>query len=143
MARRRSLTENEVAAILAGLAGVLFLFAGYSGAAGIEEVFQFLQNLVGPNPALRILAYILVAIASLGGIAVITGAVLISMDHVAWGKFLVGLGAGAGIVSLAFFALLLVQRPGAVGVHLGALPVLAGVVLSVAARMKAKPVLKA
>ena len=47
-----------------------------------------------------------------------------------------------GLFSLVFFALLLVQRPGAVGVHLGALPVLAGVVLSVAARMKAKPALK-
>ncbi len=143
MARRRRLTENEVAAILAGVAGVLFLLVGYTGAAGVEEVFQFLQDLVGANPALKILAYVLVSIASRGGIAVITGAVLISMDHVAWGKFLVGLGAGAGILSLVFLLALLVRKPNAIGAHLGAVPVLVGVVLSIAARLKAKPVEKA
>ena len=139
---RRALTNNEVAAILAGVAGVLFLVVGWTGARGVEEFFQLLVDLLGSNPALRILAFVLVSIASLGGIAVILGAILISMNRVGWGKFLVLLGAGAGIISLVLFIALLVQRPGRIGAHEGVIPVLAGVVLSFVARMKAKPVVR-
>ncbi len=139
---RRKLTDNEIAAILAGVAGVLFLFVGWNGAQAVEEFVQLLVDVFGSNPALRILAYVLIAIASLGGIAVITGAVLISMDRVRWGEFLVLLGAGAGIFTLVLFLVLLVRRPAALGAHLGAIPVLVGVALSIAARMKAKPVVK-
>ena len=139
---RRELTNNEVAAILAGVAGVLFIFVGWNGAQGVEEFVQLLTDVLGANPALRILAYVLVSIASLGGIAVILGAILISMDRVGWGKFLVLLGAGAGIISFVLFLVLLVRRPSGIGAHLGAIPVLVGVVLSIAARWKAKPVPK-
>jgi hypothetical protein len=43
---------------------------------------------------------------------------------------------------MVLFLIHLARRPAAIGAHLGALPVLVGVALSIAARMKAKPVVK-
>ncbi len=136
---RRALTDNEVAGVLAAIAGILFLVVGWTGARGVDHFFDLLVELFGPNPVFRVVSYVLIAIASLGGIAVLAGAVLIYYDRVRGGRILVLLGAGAGIVSLILFLLLLLRNPGRIAAHEGVLPVLAGVVLSIAARLKSKP----
>src|SRR5438094_7026776 len=130
---KRGLTNNQVAAVLAFAAGVLFLVVDWNGARIVEESIALLADVFGSSPALRVLAIVLVSIASLGGIAVIVGAFLIWSDRVRAGKILVLLGTGAGIVSLVFFLVLLIRRPGRILAHEGAVPVLIGVVLSLAA----------
>ena len=136
---KRGLMNNQVAAVLAFAAGILFLVVDWNGARIVEAFFELLVDLFGPNPAFRVLAIILISIASLGGAAVILGALLIGYNRVRGGKILVLLGTGAGIVSLVMFLVLLVRRSGGILAHEGAIPVLVGVVLSLAARLKAKP----
>ncbi len=136
---RRALTDNEVAGVLAFVAGVAFLIVGWTGARGVDSFFDLLVELFGPNPVFRVLAYVLISIASLGGVAVLVGAFFMYHDRVRTGRILVILGAGAGIVSLIFFLVLFVRSPGRIAAHEGVLPVFVGVVLSIAARLKSKP----
>lgn len=50
--------------------------------------------------AITLILTILLYIASLGGIAVIIGGILIAMERVGTGKFVIGLGAGVGLFGL-------------------------------------------
>jgi len=136
---RRALTDNEVAGVLALVAGLLFLIVGWTGARGVDGFFDLLVEVFGANPVFRILAYVLISIASLGGVAVLAGAFLMYHDRVRTGRILVLLGAGAGIVSLLLFVVLFIRSPGRIAAHEGVLPVFVGVVLSIAARLKSKP----
>jgi len=136
---RRALTDNDVAGVLAFIAGVLFLIVGWTGARGVDHFFDLLVELFGPNPVFRVLAYVLISAASLGGVAVLAGAFLMYYDRVRTGRILVLLGAGAGIVSLILFLVLFVRSPARIAAHEGVLPVFVGVGLSIAARLKSKP----
>ncbi len=136
---RRSLTSNDVAALLAFAAGVVFVIIGWNGTRIVAELVYLSGDLVpGPNPGLRVLAAILGWISPFSGALVIAGAILFLYDRVRLGKLVVLFGTGAGIISLIVFLILLVRRPGRILAHEGAVPALVGVVLSLAARLKAK-----
>ena len=136
MARR--FTDNEIASILAAAAGVIFIAVGWTGERGIFRLLDLLADFLGASPPLRIFAYALLAIAALGGFAVILGAFAILRGDVWVGRILIYLGAGGGLITLFTFAWLLYTRPGLVAVHLGVIPVLIGIGLCVAAQWKSK-----
>jgi hypothetical protein len=135
----RPLTNNQYAAALAFWAGLVFLAIGWNGIRIYGAFFGFLSGLIpGPNPGLDVVAALLTVISPLSAASVIAGAVLLLRDQIRLGKIVVLFGTGAGIFSLILFLVLLVRRPGGVLAHEGAIPALLGVVLSLAARMKAK-----
>lgn len=130
--------RNDEAAILAFIAGALFLLVGYSGARGVDHFFDLLQTWFPGRPLLDLLARILGGIASLGWIAVIAGGYLFHTDRVRIGRILVLLGSGAGLTTLILFLLVNVRRE-AFSVLFAVLPALVGVVLGIAARFIAEP----
>ncbi len=137
MASRRRLSNNQVAAIIGLAAGLLMLIAGFSGAAGWQRILEFVQEKLGTNEGVSILARILVTIASLGGILVLIGSALIYSDRVRAGRVAIWLGAGFGLIGLALFILIHLERqeiPFASGIGLGAI----GVILSIVARVKSE-----
>lgn len=136
MARR--FTDNEVAFLLALVAGLIFIAVGWTGQRGIDRLVDLLRGLLGSSPFLRVLAVVMLSIAYLGGVAVILGGLAILRDHIWGGRALIYLGAGGGIVTLIAFGWLLFTRTSVVAAHEGFLPVVVGIVLSVGAQWKAK-----
>jgi len=139
MSRKRKLSDNEIAAIIGIIAGLLMLFAGVSGATAWDRITDFLQSKLGTNNIFRIVSFILVALASLGGILVIFGSLLIRSDRVRSGRLLIWIGAGFGIIGLLLFIVIHIERqemPFASGIGLGAI----GVILSIVARLKSQVV---
>ena len=128
--------RNDEAAVLAGIAGALLLFVGYNGARGVHRFFNLLVELLGDRPLLLVLAYVFVAIASLGGIAVLVGGYLLHVDRVRTGRLLILLGSGAGVISLVLFVIGILRRQ-AFDVLLEVLPALAGVLVGIVARFRA------
>jgi len=92
--------KNKNAMIIAIIAGVLLLISGISGLATWEAIKEFVTNNIADNAVIQIVFAILIFIASLGGISVIVGGILIGKDNVGTGKFLITLGAGLGIIGL-------------------------------------------
>ncbi len=130
--------RNTEAAIVAALAGVLLLYVGLNGVAGVDRIFALLEEWFGTNEALRILAYVLGAIAALGGVAVLLGAYLVGVDRVRTGKILITLGSGAGIITLLIFLARNLASEQFSYLY-AVLPALLGVVLAIVARSMAKP----
>ena len=130
--------RNTEAALIAAVAGILLLVVGLNGVAGVDRFFELLESWFGTNEALRILAYVLGAIAALGGVAVLFGAYFVGTDRVRVGKLLITLGSGAGLLTLLLFL-----AKNAVSEQFSylyaVLPALLGVVLAIVARFWAKP----
>ncbi len=133
----RPLTNNE-ACTLAAAAGLIFIAVSWTGERGIDRLVELLGSFLGASPPLRILVFVLLTIAALGGFAVILGGLAILRDHVWGGRALIYLGAGGGLITLFGFGWLLYTRPGVVAVHLTLIPVVIGIALCVAAQWKAK-----
>ncbi len=132
------LTDNEKAAILAVWAGALMLLSGVTGASQWGRTFDLVQQVLGQSPALRFVQLVFVALGSVGGIFVMLGAYAFRENRVRTGKTLILFGTGFTIVSLGIFIILQVRHgdlPFAGASLLGFL----GIVLSIAARFKAKP----
>ncbi len=130
--------RNTGAAIVATAAGILLLYVGFNGVADVDKVFALLEEWFGTNEALRILAYVLTAIAALGGVAVLIGAYFVAVDHVRVGKILITLGSGAGILTLLLFLGRSVSSE-QFSLLLGVLPAILGVALAIVARFMTKP----
>jgi len=130
--------RNDEAAVLAAIAGALLLVVGYSGARGVHRLFSLLLGFLGDRPLLLlVVAYIFVAIASLGGIAVLLGAYLIYADRVRTGRLLILLGSGAGLISLVLFLIGNLRRE-EFSYVLEVLPAVLGVSLGIVARFRAR-----
>ncbi len=130
--------RNTEAAIIAAIAGVLLLYVGVNGVASVDRIFALLEEYFGANEALRILAYVLAAVAALGGIAVLIGAYFVAVDHVRTGKVLITLGSGAGILTLLLFLGRSLSSE-QFSLLLGVLPAILGVALAIIAGFVAKP----
>ncbi|HEV8596037.1 MAG TPA: hypothetical protein VGR51_10975 [Thermoplasmata archaeon] len=136
---RRPLTDNEKAAVLAGLAGILMLASGVTGASQWRHTFALIGELVGPSPALRFVGYVFVALGSVGGIFVLMGAYAFREDHVRTGKLLIYFGTGFTVLSLFLF-LALVVRSGELPFAGASILGFVGIALSLIARFRAKRV---
>lgn len=129
---------NTQAAIIAAVGGILLLFVGYSGVAGVDHLFELLESWFGPQPALLVLSRIFGGIAALGGVAVLMGAYFLATDRVRTGRILILLGSGMGLTTLLLFlARNLVSED--FSYLLAVLPAIFGVILGIAAQWRAKP----
>ena len=94
--------KNNAAVATAIIAGILLLIAGVSGIATWVTVKGFVTAHIIDNYIVQLIFALLIFIASLGGIAVIAGGLLIGKNRVGTGKFLISLGAGMGLIGLIF-----------------------------------------
>jgi len=93
-------SKNTTSMVLAIVAGVLFLLAGITGAAAWEAIRHFVTANIVENEIVEFAFAILIFLASLGGVIVIAGGLLIGKNRVGIGKFLIALGAGIGLIGL-------------------------------------------
>lgn len=95
-------TRNKTAAYLAIVGGILIVIAGGTGMVGfLNDLKNYLIDFFGSsNQIVDIIFWILILIASLGGIAVMLGGYLFYKEHIRTGKVLINLGAGFGVISL-------------------------------------------
>ncbi len=119
------------------VAGTLLLIAGVSGAATWQAIKEFVASQFPGNEILEIIFVILIFIASLGGIAVIIGGLLIGKKKIGTGRTFILLGAGMGIIGLIFSSIVAYSEG---NLTLGSFLSIGtiGIVLSIAARMIAK-----
>ena len=130
-------SRNTKAMCIAIIAGMLLLIAGVSGLAMWETIKDFVTNYVMDNTVIQIVFVVLIFIASLGGIAVIAGGLLIGKNKVGTGKFFITLGAGFGLIGLILsIAVAYTERNLILGsfFSVGAI----GLILSIVARIFAK-----
>ena len=98
--------RRNIAALFAYVGGTLLLIAGATGSTGIiGTIIEYLiENLEGPTAdVLSHLLQTLNFIADLGGISVIIGGTLIIKQRKRIGQFIIGLGAGMGLVGFLIF----------------------------------------
>jgi hypothetical protein len=95
-------SKNSKAMFIAILAGLLLLIAGVSGLTTWETIKDFVTTHVIDNYIVQIIFAILIFIASLGGLSVIAGGLLIGKNKIGTGKLLITLGAGLGLIGLIF-----------------------------------------
>ncbi|HEU4446825.1 MAG TPA: hypothetical protein VFR94_19290 [Nitrososphaeraceae archaeon] len=104
---RYGVTRNRLAAAIAFVSGILFIFSGYKAnleiyyliqneIIAIEGLRDFWQYLIAPIGE-RVLALL----AQLGGITVLFGAGFFAANRVNIGKFLVIVGTGQGLITIA------------------------------------------
>jgi len=93
-------SKYRTAMYVAIVAGILLLISGISGLATWETVKEFVTNNLTDDAVIQIVFAILIFIASLGGLAVIIGGILIGKENLSTGRFLIMLGAGMGIIGL-------------------------------------------
>ena len=98
--------RRNIAALFAYVGGTLLLIAGATGSTGIiGTIIEYLiENLGGPTAdVLSHLLQTLNFIADLGGISVIIGGTLIIKQRKRIGQFIIGLGAGMGLIGFLIF----------------------------------------
>jgi hypothetical protein len=130
-------SKQNQAMFIAIIAGILLLISGISGAVTWETIKDFLTSQFPGNQVLEIVFVIIIFIASLGGITVIIGGLLIGKNNVKTGKFLITLGAGMGLIGLLISIIIaFTQNSFTIGsfFSLGTI----GLILSIIARMLAK-----
>jgi hypothetical protein len=131
------MAKNSKAMGVAIVAGILLLIAGVNGIAAWSEIERFVTENIADNFVIQMVFVVLIFIASLGGIAVIAGGLLIGKDKVGTGKFLIALGAGLGLIGL-IISIYIAYTEGSLTIgsffSIGAI----GLILSIIARMMAK-----
>lgn len=140
------MSRRRTAARLAGAGGVCLVLAGSTGSSALWDAVlaRLASGLPGAFGAVLLaLAVVLGVLAGLGGFTVLLGAWLIRRRSARLGAFVVGLGAGGGLLGLAFNLALVLLAEGdvrpfftALFATLGGL----GVALSVAGATAASPV---
>jgi hypothetical protein len=129
--------KNSTAMAVAVVAGILLLIAGVSGLATWEEIQSFVTENIVDNAVVQIIFAILIFIASLGGIAVIIGGILIGKNKIGTGKLLIALGAGLGIIGLLITIIITIYDGSFYLWSFFSIGTI-GLILSIAARMMVK-----
>jgi len=128
---------------MATIAGVFLLISGIRGPTGTYELIKnLLPQLIQDQQILQItttLTTILITISLAGGFAVIAGGILILLNRVSTGKFVIGLGTGIGLPWLITLTITLIttQQVAAVIAEYSTIG-WAGIILAFAARAFAK-----
>jgi hypothetical protein len=94
--------KNKVPVALALIGGFLLFQSGWVGSIGFIDDVAAYAIMYFPTMAelMTLILTILIYIATLGGIAVIIGGILIVLSRESTGKFVIGLGAGVGLFGL-------------------------------------------
>ena len=103
-------SKNSQVMGIAIVAGILLLISGVSGLATWETIKDFVTTHIIDNGIVQIVFAILIFIASLGGISVIIGGLLIWKNKIGTGKFMISLGAGLGLIGLIFSVIVMVME---------------------------------
>jgi hypothetical protein len=125
------------------IAGVFLLISGIHGPTDTyQRIIDLLPQFVQNQQILQIantLALILITISLAGGLTAIAGGILILMNRVGTGKWVIGLGAGVGIPWLIMLAITLIttQQVAAVVAEYSTIG-WAGIILAFGARTIAK-----
>jgi hypothetical protein len=101
---RSHTTRNRLAAIIALISGILFLLSGYKANLAIYDIIrQEVTIYTGREFWSFVLAPvgILAMLSQLGGITVLIGAALFAINRATLGKFLVFIGTGQGLFTIA------------------------------------------
>ncbi len=133
--------KNQVPIILGLIGGILLIQVGWVGGIGIIDDIAAYALLYFPTmaEAVTLILNILIYIATLGGISVVIGTLLIAISRIGLGKFVIGLGAGVGLIGLIIMLATTVMT-GGVEALLDVLTLIAqsvawiGVILSILAR---------
>jgi len=125
----------------------MFLGSIIGSISFFEIIFSLIKEEIGENSAeiLSIFLQILAYIAMGGGISVIFGSIIVSIDHYKLGKFIIGIGAGMGLIGLIIFLIISLINGVIVNEILGIVFGIIngsygflGVLLTIIARMKLK-----
>ncbi len=109
--------RNGISIALALIGGVLLFQVGWVGSVGFIADIAAYAALYFPAIAevMALLLTFLVYIASLGGIAIIIGGILFALRRIKLGKFVIGLGAGIGLIGLIIMLIQAYQVGGVAG----------------------------
>jgi hypothetical protein len=140
--------ENKKWIFLCIIGGILMIISSVIGSISFFElVFSEISTEVGEDAAniLSIILQILAYIAMGGGISVIIGALIVAMNHYRLGKFIIGLGAGMGLISLIIFLITSIVNGSIVEEFIGIVSEIGhgsygflGIFLTIVARFKLK-----
>ena len=137
--------KNGLSVALALIGGFLLFQVSWIGSIGFIADIAIYAQTYFPAAAemITLVLTILLYIASLGGIAVIIGGILIAMERIGIGKFVIGLGAGVGLFGLIIM-LVEAYLAGGVAALTEILTLISqsiawiGVIMSIVARSRAK-----
>jgi hypothetical protein len=129
--------KNSTAMKIAIFAGILLLISGINGIAAWETIKNFVISTISDHFIIQVIFSILLFIASLGGISVIAGGLLIGKGKVKIGKFLISLGAGLGLIGL-IIAIYIGYTEGSLTIGSFFSIGVIGLILSIVARLLAK-----
>ena len=130
-------SRNSKTIIVAVFAGILLLISGISGLATWETIKNFVTVNVIDNYIVQIIFVVLIFIASLGGLSVIIGGLLIGKDRIGTGKLFITLGAGLGLIGLIISIIVAVMENNfTIGSFFSVGAV--GLILSIVARLMVK-----
>ncbi len=140
--------ENKKWILLCIIGGILMFLGSMIGSISFfETIFGLLVDEIGEDMAniVSIILQVLAYIAMGGGISVIVGVLMVAKDHYRLGKFVIGIGAGMGLIGLIVFIITSIVNGTVVGEFLGiVLQILngsygfLGVILTIIARKKLK-----
>jgi hypothetical protein len=139
MQGREPWPDNQKAAAIAAVAGILMLTSGVTGASQWRRTFDLLIEVFGNSPALQFTALVFIALGSIGGIFVLLGAYGFRNNRVRTARAIIYFGTGFTVFSLILFTVFQLRRGGDFPFAGASLLGFAGVLLSVFARFKAKP----
>ena len=144
--KKKKLTNNEQAGLIALIGGILMLLAGITGAATWAALGDMAENVMG-NDSFNIVFQILALAGSLGGLVIILGGLMIQGKYIKmkkdkrikFGKFFITLGAGMGVIGLLIFLVLAIFSDDPAGNIFGAIGFgFIGLILTIVARQKTK-----
>ena len=98
--------QNKKWILLCIIGGILMIISSTVGSITFfETIFSLIEADIGEDEAkiVSLVIQILAYIAMGGGISVIVGAMIVAMDHYRLGKFIIGIGAGMGLIGLIIF----------------------------------------
>lgn len=97
--------RNMKSFLLCLIGGILLISVSAVGSIGFwDEIITYVSaNYPASADIMTILFTILMYIASLGGVGVVIGGVLLTTNRVGTGKFVIGIAAGMGIFGLIIF----------------------------------------
>ncbi len=99
--RKRTRRNDRIAFWFAMTSAIFLLISGTTGAANWTEIKNIVLTYFD-FPLMSFLLAIVVSIASLGALAVFSGGMLLLKKKILWGRILIYLGSGAGIISFIF-----------------------------------------
>lgn len=133
-----AMQENKTACYLAIAAGILLLITGITGVGLMEKIKELVTKNISSDATIGLIFVVLILLASFGGILVMAGGGLLYKDKVRPGKILITIGTGAGLIGLIIAVVVWVYEMSAPTLTIPFILGLVGVILSVAARLKAK-----